>query len=71
MSYLIKIFSVRVITPGDTKDFGKISFKNFNSHSNDYPSTYLTAAATIGINKTEIDIFIKSLDKILSSVKKQ
>lgn len=69
MLFTRNVTGVRVITAGETKVIGDISFKNFNSHTNNYPSSYLTAAATIGINKTEIDIFIKSLQKILSSIK--
>ena len=62
--------SNRVVTPGDTiDDIGGISFKNFNSHYNAYPCAYLTAAAAIGIQKEEIDLFIKRLQKVFDAVK--
>ena len=58
------------MTPGDsTDDIGGVLFKNFNSHYNAYPCAYLTAAAAIGIQKEEIDRFIKRLQKVLDAVK--
>ena len=58
-----------MIVSSDNKNVGGVEFKNFGSHSNEYPYPYLTAAAAIGITKTEIDIFIKRLSKILEAIK--
>ncbi len=69
MLFTRNVTGVRVVTPGGSKEIGGIVFKNFNSHSNCYPSVYLTAAAAIGIKKDEIDIFIKRLQKILGDKK--
>lgn len=56
----------RVIAAGETKQIGVHVFKNWGSHSNAYPFTYMTAAAAVGITRNEIDIFIKRLDKIFA-----
>ncbi len=63
------VSGVRVVTPGESKEINGLLFKSFNSHSNNYPCAYLTAAATIGIKKEEIDLFIKRLQKVLDHVK--
>lgn len=62
-------FLKRVVAPGDNKQIGEYLFKNFNSHSNSYPCSYLTCAAAIGMKKEEVDSFIKRLQKILDSAK--
>ncbi len=59
MLFTRNVTGVRVVAPGDTKEIGGVVFQNFNSHYNSYPCVYLTAAATIGIKKDEIDVFIK------------
>lgn len=63
------VTGVRVVAPGENKQIGEYLFKNFNSHSNSYPCSYLTCAAAIGIKKEEIDLFIKRLEKVLDSAK--
>jgi len=69
MLFTRNVTGVRVVAPGDTKEIGGVVFQNFNSHYNSYPCVYLTAAATIGIKKDEIDVFIKRLQKILDEKK--
>ena len=58
-----------MVTPGEVKLIGEYQFKNFNSHSNNYPCSYLTCAAAIGMKKEEIDKFIKRFQKCLDSAK--
>jgi len=62
-------FHSRVVAPGETKQLGNVTFQNFNSHSNNYPCSYLTCAAAIGMRRDEIDLFIKRLQKVLDSAK--
>lgn len=57
-----------MVTPSNEKDICGLKYKNFGSHSNNYPISYLTVASAIGITKTDIDLFIKRLDKIFSSL---
>ena len=59
------------MAPSGEKEIGGIKFKNFSSHSNNYPCGYLTAAAAIGMTRDDIDSFIKRLDKVLSSLQKE
>ena len=42
------------------------TFTGFSSHCDNYPYTYLTAAAAIGMTKDDVDAFIKRLDKVLA-----
>ena len=66
ISYLVSF--LRVVIPSKEKDISGLMFKNFGSHLNNYPSAYLTVASAIGVTKNDIDIFIKKLDKIFSSL---
>ena len=56
------------MTPSKEKDISGLQFLNFGSHSNNYPTAYLTVASAIGIKKSDIDVFVKKLDKIFSSI---
>jgi len=40
-------------------------FTGFGAHHSDYPCTYLTAAAALGITKSDVDSFVRRLDKVL------
>lgn len=62
------VSGTRVVAPGEVKDIQGYKFVNWGSHSNIYPHSYLTAAAAIGINKEDIDKFVKVLDKVLRAV---
>ncbi|ESO96581.1 hypothetical protein LOTGIDRAFT_143936 [Lottia gigantea] len=63
------VSGTRVIAPGKENTIGGHCFKNFGSHSNNYPSSYLTAAAAIGMKKCDVDLFITRLDKVLMKCK--
>jgi len=65
------ISGTRVIASGETKTIGKHVFNNWGSHSNNYPFTYMTAAAAVGLTRNEIDVFIKRLEKIFSKFKRK
>ncbi|KAF0992013.1 hypothetical protein HZS_3951, partial [Henneguya salminicola] len=49
----------KVIKLGDTKIIDGYEFKNWGSHIDNYPCDYLTSAASIGMNQTDIDSFEK------------
>ncbi|KAK3096279.1 hypothetical protein FSP39_025255 [Pinctada imbricata] len=57
-----------VAKSGKVTEICGLKMKNFGSHSNSYPSSYLTAAASIGMRKDEVDLFINRLDKVLTNV---
>lgn len=45
-----------------------IVITGWGSHSEDFPIPYLTAAASIGINEKDIDLFIRRLLKTFSKL---
>ena len=52
----------------DPKMIAGYPFKNWGSHSDSYPHSYLTVAASIAVNKEDIDPFLKRLTSVLSSL---
>ncbi|RWS30331.1 O-phosphoseryl-tRNA(Sec) selenium transferase-like protein [Leptotrombidium deliense] len=70
MLFLRGVSGARVVTsPGTVKQIGGHNFVNWGSHHNNYPNSYLTAAVAIGITKEEIDVFLKRLTKLFTSLK--
>ncbi|XP_064630188.1 O-phosphoseryl-tRNA(Sec) selenium transferase-like isoform X2 [Lineus longissimus] len=65
------ISGTRVVPPGESKTVSGYTFTGFGSHMNRYPCAYLTAAASIGITKADVDLFVKRLDKVLVKWKEQ
>lgn len=57
------------MAPGKDNSVSGHYFKNFGSHSDCYPTAYLTAAAAIGMTKEDVDLFISRLDKVMGKVK--
>jgi len=53
----------RVVTGLEMKSIEGHQFRGWGAHHNGYPTPYLTAAATIGMERKEIDEFIKKLDE--------
>ena len=54
-----------MVAKGAVQTVAGHQFIGFGAHCDDYPCNYLTAAAAIGISKTDVDVFIKRLDKVL------
>ena len=46
-----------------------LKITNFGAHCDSYNTPYLTAAASIGMTKTDVDIFVTRLDKVLNKYK--
>lgn len=46
-----------------------LKLTNFGAHCDRYNTPYLTAAASIGMTKTDVDIFVTRLDKVLHKYK--
>ena len=62
INHLSIIFlNFRVLVPTEEKEVTGV--KDFGCHCNHYPVAYLTVAASIGIKKSDIDVFIKRLHK--------
>ena len=64
------VFS-RVVADGASKTIGPRTFPNYGSHSDNYPTAYLTAAAAVGMTKEDVELFCKRLDKVLGQWKGQ
>ncbi|XP_054713888.1 O-phosphoseryl-tRNA(Sec) selenium transferase-like [Uloborus diversus] len=65
------VMGTRVVAPGDVKTIGSYEFKNWGAHTDSNFKPYLTASAAIGIKKTDIDVFIKHLKKVLTKIRKE
>uniref|UniRef100_A0A6B2L3K0 O-phosphoseryl-tRNA(Sec) selenium transferase n=2 Tax=Arcella intermedia TaxID=1963864 RepID=A0A6B2L3K0_9EUKA len=57
---------LRVVSCKDTKTIQDLTFQGYGSHTDHYPTPYLTVAAAIGITQSDIDTFTARLDKTLS-----
>lgn len=66
MFFLVVFSPSRVVPPGSTKEINGYVFTGWGAHAKNYRCAYLTAAATIGMTKAEVDTFLKRLDKCLS-----
>lgn len=64
------VMGARLVTPGDTKIIGGFEFKNWGSHTDEQFVPYLTASAAIGVQKSDIDTFIKHLRQVLTKFQK-
>lgn len=60
------VSGVRVIARNNDLKIEEHRFKGFGSSHENYPFSYLTAAAAIGITKEDIDLFIQKLTEVLS-----
>ncbi|XP_055901382.1 O-phosphoseryl-tRNA(Sec) selenium transferase-like [Biomphalaria glabrata] len=69
MLFTRNVSGTRVVAPGKDAEVSGHLFKNFGSHSNNYPYSYLTAAASIGITKEDVDVFVNRLEKVFLKIK--
>ena len=66
------LYSQLADTIFETKQWRWKYFNNrYGSHLDDYPTAYMTAAAGIGMVKSEVDIFLERLDKTIVEFKKK
>ncbi|XP_015919669.2 O-phosphoseryl-tRNA(Sec) selenium transferase [Parasteatoda tepidariorum] len=65
------VMGSRLVAPGDHKTICGFEFKNWGSHTNESFVGYLTASATIGVERKDIDNFIKHFKITLHKVQKQ
>ncbi|XP_033100355.1 O-phosphoseryl-tRNA(Sec) selenium transferase-like [Anneissia japonica] len=69
MLFKRNVSGTRVVSKGTSKEIGGITFMNYGSHSDNYPYTYITAAAAIGMTCQDVDLFIKRLQKVIAKWK--
>jgi O-phospho-L-seryl-tRNASec:L-selenocysteinyl-tRNA synthase len=64
------VSGTRVIGLDEKKEVSGITFPAYGAHHDTYLFPYLTASASIGMTKEEIDIFIRRLRKVFQQHKK-
>ena len=60
------VSGARVVSRDTTKEIGGVKFKGFGAHVDEYPHDYMTAAASIGMQSEDINLFMKRLKAVLS-----
>lgn len=45
-------------------------FSGWGAHKSNYPCPYITAGASIGVKRCDVDLFIQKLDKVISRLRK-
>ena len=72
-SWLFKrsISGTRVVAPGARKTIESTTFVNWGSHHLEYPSAYVTFAASMGLRTEEIGTLCAKLDQALSHFAKK
>lgn len=64
------VSGTRVVSNSATEStISGLKLTNFGAHCDSYNTPYLTAAASIGMTKTDVDIFVTRLDKVLNKFK--
>jgi O-phospho-L-seryl-tRNASec:L-selenocysteinyl-tRNA synthase len=53
----------------EEKEVAGYTFRGFGGHHDNYPHSYLTAAAAIGMETEDINLFIQRLDKVFKKRK--
>lgn len=69
MLFLRSVSGTRVISGTELKEVAGYKFEGWGAHYSNYPTPYLTAAAALGMRKTDVDLFTHRLDKALSKLK--
>ncbi|PNF28476.1 O-phosphoseryl-tRNA(Sec) selenium transferase [Cryptotermes secundus] len=69
MLFLRCVSGTRVVTGADLKEVAGYKFEGWGAHNSNYPVPYLTAAAALGMRKSDVDLFSHRLDKVLSKLK--
>ena len=60
----------RVVQRDTVKNVCGIQFQCYGAHCNDYPQHYLAMACAIGVRKSDIDVFMKRLEKAYADMRK-
>uniref|UniRef100_T1HM80 O-phosphoseryl-tRNA(Sec) selenium transferase n=3 Tax=Triatominae TaxID=70999 RepID=T1HM80_RHOPR len=69
MLFLRYVSGTRCITGTEHKDVASYHFEGWGAHHSTSPCPYLTAAAGLGMKKSDVDLFVHRLDKALGKVK--
>mmetsp|Transcript_7804 Transcript_7804/g.11084 ORF Transcript_7804/g.11084 Transcript_7804/m.11084 type:complete len:136 (+) Transcript_7804:562-969(+) len=61
----------RVVAKGVKKAVCGTEFSGYGSHIEAYPHSYLVMACAIGMTKTDIEEFVRRLEKVIKEVQKE
>ena len=64
--FLRCVSGTRVICNIEHKTISGYEFHGWGSHYDGYPSSYLTAAATVGMTTSDIDQFLQRFTKVMN-----
>ncbi|CAF3013318.1 unnamed protein product [Rotaria socialis] len=70
MLFTRRISGARVIKLGTKQTIDTYEFMNYGAHSSNIQCSYLTVAASIGMEESDIDIFMKKFDSIYQKLRR-
>lgn len=65
------VSGTRVVTTTGSKSVAGLSFPGYGAHADAYTVPYITAAAAMGMQKGEVDIFVQRLQSVIDEFRKQ
>lgn len=65
--FLRCVSGTRVVSNLEIKVINGHEFRSWGAHHSNYPTGYLTAAATIGMTAVDVEQFLKRLTKVMES----
>ena len=65
------VSGTRVVTTTGSKSVAGLSFPGYGAHADAYTVPYITAAAAMGMQKSEVDIFVQRLQSVIDEFRKQ
>ena len=57
-----------MVTCSGSKTVGKITLEKWGSHSNNYPTPYITFAAAVGMTEADVDKLVDKFGQILAKL---
>ncbi len=65
------VSGTRVVTTTGSKSVAGMSFPGYGAHADAYTVPYITAAAAMGMQKSEVDTFVQRLQSVIDEFRKQ
>ena len=65
------VSGTRVVTTTGSKSVAGLSFPGYGAHADAYTTPYITAAAAMGMQKSEVDTFVQRLQSVIDEFRKQ
>ena len=65
------VSGTRVVTTTGSKSVAGLSFPGYGAHADAYTVPYITAAAAMGMQKSEVDVFVQRLQSVIDEFRKQ